>query len=81
MPLPVYHSGKVIVGLNPGVSRESALNLVKSLSLEVSSCVAGVPEVILFVLVPEGEEKKWITEFKKSDLVQYAERILVRCWC
>ena len=78
---PSHHAGKIVVGFKSGVNEESATNLVNSLSLKVSSSVSRIlppSETLFFVLVPEGEEDKWISEFKKNDLVAYAQRLPVR---
>ncbi|MCS7286225.1 MAG: S8 family peptidase [Anaerolineae bacterium] len=63
-------SGKVVVGLRPGVSERSLQSL---LGREVRVISEIPPLRVKVLLVPRGKEKEWINRLRASSLVEYAE--------
>ena len=69
-PEQEYAPGAIIVQFKDGVTQEAAVELVKSFALTPGNWASF--NRALVVMVPFGEERKWVEEFKENELVQKA---------
>jgi len=75
-----YASGKILVSFNEGVTKIDADNLINSYNLEFSIMdlsLNNITKILATIIVPEGEEQKWIDTFEKEAIVEDAEFNLI----
>jgi len=70
-----YVPGELMVGFKDGTSLTDAQDLIVNLGLSSEEKVSSLWDVQewLLVLVPEGEEKEWISKLENEDIIDYTE--------